>query len=624
MRDSRPEETPELSPEARRKVETRFVWLLALAAGFIAMLPAIIAQLATPVGARYSGFQYNFDDHMVYAAWMRQAMEGRILFDNRFTTDPQPGLTFHLYFLVLGWIAKLIGITAASVLVRGALSVAFVWLAFRLIQRLDWKIHQTKLALALVVVSGGFGFALWESFGPEIERSAPDFIKDLLRGITPIDVWQPEAFVFPSMLTNGLFMASLCLILIVFLSFLRAEKDGKPVLGGALAFAALMNIHSYDALLVLLVMIGFLVMSWAQDRVTKEWMGRCLLIGAGAVLPALWFVYVLQQDAVFQARAATPTYSPNFRQIIAGYLLLILLAIPALLHSREGKKRPVFAVAVLGGVFLWLIIAAGMPYDGFFLNTMQWAILYGFIVLLLYSFSNENSTRNLLVSWAVIGLIAMYFPALFQRKLTMGLGIPWAILAAAGIGFLLQKQERSARNLATVLCVVLLSATSMRWFFREIELAKANVSNTTVHSVYLSPDTSKIVDYLNEIGGRKVVVAMPGVSARSMDASNGQPIVDSFDSPVISDLNPVVSGFAGAYTYAGHWSETPNYDKRRGELTRLFSVKATLTEQTAALDKIGADYVIQPDPVTFGVQDLRPLGEVVVTGTTFSLVKLRK
>jgi arabinosyltransferase C len=164
----------------------------------------------------------------------------------------------------------------------------------------------------------------------------------------------------------------------------------------------------------------------------------------------------------------------------------------------------------------------------------------------------------------------------------------------------------------------------MRWFFREIELAKANVSNTTVHSVYLSPDTSKIVDYLNEVGGRKVVVAMPGVASRSMDAASGQPVVDSFDSPIISDLNPVVSGFSGAYTYAGHWSETPNYDKRRGELTRLFATKATLTEQTAVLSKIGADYVIQPDPVTFGVQDLRPLGEVVVAGTTLSLVKLRK
>ena len=49
----------------------------------------------------------------------------------------------------------------------------------------------------------------------------------------------------------------------------------------------------------------------------------------------------------------------------------------------------------------------------------------------------------------------------------------------------------------TVLTILFLSGTSLRWFFREIDLVNRNVSNTTVHSVYLSRDVQAILDYLN-------------------------------------------------------------------------------------------------------------------------------
>ena len=46
-----------------------------------------------------------------------------------------------------------------------------------------------------------------------------------------------------------------------------------------------MNIHSYDALLIALVMAGFLVMTMARREATGVWIVRALTIGAGA-LPA--------------------------------------------------------------------------------------------------------------------------------------------------------------------------------------------------------------------------------------------------------------------------------------------------------------------------------------------------
>ena len=66
--------------------------LFALACVALAAFPTVYAVIATPPGTRYTGFQTNVDDHMVYAAWTWQAAHGAlILFDNRFAVDPAAG-----------------------------------------------------------------------------------------------------------------------------------------------------------------------------------------------------------------------------------------------------------------------------------------------------------------------------------------------------------------------------------------------------------------------------------------------------------------------------------------------------------------------------------------------------
>ena len=93
------------SPEYQAREIRKFARVLALVAAGLAALPVLIGFLARPAGHSYLPFHLSLDDHMVYAAWMRKAMEGRFLFDIRFTTDPQPGLTFHALFLLLGIVA---------------------------------------------------------------------------------------------------------------------------------------------------------------------------------------------------------------------------------------------------------------------------------------------------------------------------------------------------------------------------------------------------------------------------------------------------------------------------------------------------------------------------------------
>jgi arabinosyltransferase C len=206
----------------------------------------------------------------------------------------------------------------------------------------------------------------------------------------------------------------------------------------------------------------------------------------------------------------------------------------------------------------------------------------------------------------------------------MGLALPWGILAAMGILAVLAKQERNVRFLATALLLIVGGATSLRWLVREMTLVRTNVSNTTVHPVFLPEDAIKIISYLNGQPGRKVLVAPPGQPGRLTDAQ-GQPVVDEWASPLIPDLNSILSGFTGVYSYAGHWSETPEYPKRRGVLERFYFGEGPLEQKRALLAETKADYAVVLNPAGWeglGVADLSSLGEMVVDGKQYRLLKL--
>ena len=162
----------------------------------------------------------------------------------------------------------------------------------------------------------------------------------------PTDVWQPEGYFFYSALTNSLFMVSVCLILGTFLNVLQARESKAAIWRGALCFGVLMNIHSYDVLLISLVMLGVPFALFKSEILSRRWVGRSLLIALGAVPAALWFVYVIKNDPVFQARAATLTYSPNFRQLLFGFIPLIFFGFFALAKVTNHARAGIAALAV--------------------------------------------------------------------------------------------------------------------------------------------------------------------------------------------------------------------------------------------------------------------------------------
>lgn len=584
------------TPQSKQNLsvsDSKFALRLATVITFLVALPTLLNWIFRPTGSLYLGIQYNFDDHMVYLGWMHQAMEGKFLFENRFTTDPQPGLTIHLWFLILGWAAKLIGLPLAALVARLLTTFFSVILLSRLIAKVTETSETRRLSLLISVFGAGLGHLTWQTFGWTFTKSSP--LQFLFGKLLPIDNWQPEAFFLPSALTNGLFMISLMLILGTFSAILEAKDSWKPVLPGAICFGILMNIHSYDALLVTSVLIGFLIALISSGRVDRDWVVRACVIGSGALAPALWFVYVLKNDTVFLNRAATETYSAPFQPVLFGLLLLVIVGLIAIAKDRSSKQK-IGLWMYLG--LMGLLFVKSFSYQAkYFLDLGLFGVailvLYSSLYLLFRADSEESSQRNsgrvLIECWALCSLIIPYFPALFQRKLFMMTAIPWAILAAIAGVQLLQKQELSQRRLIAILGFILIGASNLRWISRELQLGRLNVSNTGVHTVYLD---SEVQELLSKVEGRDVVIAAPasGLNPSLDEAQN--PIPDQLNSPIVPDLNPVFVGLRGTRAYAGHWSETPEYSKRRQQM-----LKALIELDFEALKSLGVTHAVLSVPM---------------------------
>ncbi len=502
------------------KTYPKWVWAFVFALLLLSSAPYIFGALIKPEGSTYFGVHTNFDDHAVYAAWTKQSAEGNFFFENRFAVEEQPKKTVHLYFWAIGKLASLTGIPLAMHIGKLLFTLLFSLSLYTLITKITKDDATQKWAFAGSLFFGGMGWLFWKNYG----NSAP------------IDTWQPEAFIFPSVMTNGLFSVSLFLIVSCINSILDCRNSFFPAIKGATYLFFLTNIHTYDTLLLALICIPFLIFCIGKKLFSWSWFLRSSIVAAGAIPPILWFVYVRTVDSVFAARAATVTNSPPPIQIWLSIAVLFCLAMVGLLKSDK-----------------------------------------------------SNPALLLVGAWAIVAPWVVYYPGLFQRKLAMGMGLPLGILSGLAIAFLLTTISSKTIKLAFgVLLAAILSASNLRWMIRESKMAELNLSNTTVHSIFADKSVTEILNYLRENKKESdVLIAMPGIPSQ---------VTEDVFVLGIPDLNPVMTGWAGIKTYAGHWSETPNYLNKRQEVALALFVSSS-TSQTAKplLQKSNATYVILPN-----------------------------
>lgn len=446
--------TPDVDRNCKpSKRERAAVWALIALSLILAAVPDFYGWRKSGPDHHYVGFAHNIDDAYVYLAWTKQAEDGHFFARNLFTTSPQLGRQFNLFFLLMGNICRLthLSLIDAFTLAHLAFGGLLLWAIYRFaVYCLPGSALARIAAFALSALGTGLGWILAARWIGRVSYLPS----------SPIDSWQPEAFTFLSVLMSSLFCVSTLLILATLFLLLRAESRGsmKDAALAGLCALVLGNIHSYDVLHIGAAWGLFLVVKTIMDRKfdPKSWL-RAVVAGLICVPTVAYQYYLFKADPIFHARAEVPTPSYGFWPTYGlGYgltLLFAALALVFLLRSRAYRS--------------W--------------------------------FRNEQAAL-LLACW-IIGVFAIvYVPNAFQRKMIMGVHIPLCLLAgsaAAFVGQAIHRRTKFSAGFLPLLVVLLSIPSGLIWLAQDIR--HINNSNSETQSpTFLTDDDIRVFHWISK------------------------------------------------------------------------------------------------------------------------------
>ncbi|UCC85579.1 MAG: hypothetical protein JSV81_12010 [Anaerolineales bacterium] len=324
-------------------------WALTWAGVILALscLPYLIAWAATPPGYQFSGILVNPFDGNSYLAKMRQGWAGSWQFHLTYTPEPHEGAYIFLFYLGLGHVARLTGLSLILVyhMARLLAGLAVLIAAYAFLVRLTSDRHERRLAFWLVGASAGLGWL------------------GLVLGAFPIDLSVPEAFVFFSLMSNPHFPLAIALMLIVVQAAVwPASGIWRWLYPGLTALALALVQPLALAAVYAAVALYLLVRGWLE----RSWWGPGLVAAGGVGLfsvPVLLYDYRVYTTnptlAAWAAQNVTP--SPRVLDLILGYGLVGLLAIPGgmmVLRNRDagGLALLAWSAATLTLVYMPLAL----------------------------------------------------------------------------------------------------------------------------------------------------------------------------------------------------------------------------------------------------------------------------
>jgi hypothetical protein len=361
------------------EIERREIWqvigisILVLA---ISSVPYVLGYLTAGPGLEFGGFLIDLDDSYSYLAKMQQGVWDGWTYRIPFTPEEHPGAYLYTFYLGLGKLSSLLGLSVIQTyhLARLGCGLSLLVTAYVFVSMFFDHRDRRLVAYLLISLSSGLGWLILLVGGPST-----------LSGVAPIDFWWIEAYTFLAILTFPHFAAALTLLLLFFTLALRyLESFHLPALVLSIpAFVALCIVHPYNAFLVDGVLAAYWVLLLLKRKRVPRREALAIAIWAITPIPLLAYYYLaLSSDPVFQSWAAqTFLPSPGVPYLILGYGLVFLMAIGGLAHVI--RKR------------------------------------------------DERST--LLVAWVTSIVVLTYLPLSFQRKMIEGLHIPLCILATIGL-----------------------------------------------------------------------------------------------------------------------------------------------------------------------------------------------
>lgn len=349
--------------------------LIALVVLLVSSLPYIVGYTVSLSDREFSGALVNVVDYHSHLAKMQQGAQGEWRYRLLFTPEDHDGAYLQVFYVALGHLAARTSLPLVTTyhlarLVSGfvLLLTTYLFSAFFLPRR-----ALRRVAYLLICFSSGLGWLVLL-----VSPTTPS-------GITPIDFWLNDAYIFFSLFTFPHFCLAVAALLATFLATLAYFRTPRLsyLLAGGLSVLVMAIVHPFAVLIVDAVLAVYWLLFWG---IRRRWPGREATVIAviGLVpLPLLAYDYcALQSNSVFQAWQAqnfTPSPPPGY--YVSGYGLVLLLACFGAIHVLLRCDRR--------GLFL--------------------------------------------VAWTVVAAVLAYSPLLLQRRMVEGLHVPLCILATLGL-----------------------------------------------------------------------------------------------------------------------------------------------------------------------------------------------
>ena len=344
-------------------------WAIVMVA--FSLLPHIVGYASAPEGKQYMMTGYPiYQDANTYFTWIRQAAEGNILFQIKYTHEPHVQAFFHPLFLVMGLLVRA-GVPL-EIVWYGTQALAVITLVFMLYvfySRYFVAVRKRLFALVLSCVAGGFGFLMFAF------RIWPAF------KWRPVDVELPEATIGYSMMWPAVFAFSIALMLAIFLLLISYQHDRRWRLLVTAGFLSLILalIHPYDSVIVAFVAALYLFITLGRKAFLP-----LVVVGAFIAVPAAYHVWLLQ-DPVFAEHATFSMLSPSPIAYVVGFGFVLMLAILGIIEAmRTGHVR----------------------------RASDWLLP---------------------IAWAVVLPVMLYFPISFQRRLVEGAIVTLVLFTVVGL-----------------------------------------------------------------------------------------------------------------------------------------------------------------------------------------------
>ena len=418
------------------KKNSGFIFSVTLIFIVFTAVPYLWGILLTPGDGKFIGFTRNIDDMAVYMSWIKQVMDGNFITYNLFQENIKSGMQINIYFVILGWIAKLISFSPTAILhlfmvLQNAVLVYVFWLFTKLFFKEDTP---RKIALVCFLFAGGIG----------------GFVHEL----NSIDLWQTEAITFMSAYLNPLFTISLIIMIGISYNLLRYFQSFsmKYLIFASLLFLILGNVHTYDCVIIAFVWISYTLFTviYRKDEiksVCKFLLLNALFLILGSV-SILFNFFIYMKDEIYRSRVESMIFTPSIGSVLSGFGLLVLFSILGIFFYR-GKKI------------------------------------------------NINHFTFLLI-WLILGLLVIYIPFSQQRKFIMGYEIPLSLMTGSAIFYISSLiHKRFFKNIFLCTIIILMSFTNFYNIKNDVDKL-AEMKTATHYFAYMSDDELEVLNFIKE------------------------------------------------------------------------------------------------------------------------------